>query len=404
MPLKFQLLSILIFILFLLPSYIIFGQEVNIVQNFSLYFQNYDYFFNKGSDFLLLSEINDDSIFLNNTLILYSISFIYPGIRGLLSLQNVLIDQSTPYLSFKILQAWIKVNLGNGWGISFGKKISNSMECYFKNPSDIINNKLKFGDNNQLEGRDIFEILGVLNIFGLPLDLTIIILFPDDISKLEKLPIYLAIGTIIYPFEIKFKSYLQKDYKPFFSGVFKFSLNNVNIYFDSLYYSINDIPITVERQNKDYFKYLAGISFPIVFANSSIIKAINIIIEFYHRDDGLTYSEAENYYKFLEQLSNSNPSEYLEEISSFEFFDLYKNYIFFNINFNILFIKNIDITFYCILNLEDYSFFIKPEISFEIKRFFNIIFSYFYFYGDKYSEAGQYPYYQILSLTLSKEF
>lgn len=402
-------IKIIILLLSLYLFFILFSPDVNaqgftILQNFSLKFVFYEYFWNSNSVFNRLSDNLLEDEFKYNLFFYYNIYFVSKSIQCFLSLygKNLLDISSSASLSLEVLQVWAKINIETGWSISFGRKFVKWQEGIFVNPSDLVNNQLYFGDVEDISGKDLLEILGIIEIFGQPIDINIVFLFYEDLINYEDIPVFFNFGTIIYPFETKIKIAVQNKKKPKFASTSNLAIGDFQIYYDIVYFQESEISF-VERSLKNYFQYIIGLRYDGIFTACKFIKGVNVSIEYYHRDDGLTKAEGESFYSFLSEIDlGSSSSQYLNLISEYEFFIYYKNYIFADIYIYGIISKYLDFEMTLYYNIEDNSFLYNIQLFFTPKGLFVINIGYLSCEGILNSEVMQIPYKSLIYISFSK--
>lgn len=405
------------FIIFLLIlvflAEVALSQDFNIIQNYSLNFFLYNYFWNFDSLFNKLKmDLNEDS-FEFKLNFYYSIYFVSKGIQAFLSLYSknlindvsfnglsILTDES---LSLMVNQAWIKIIIESGWSIAFGRKFVNWSECNFAtNPSDMINNQKYFGEDEDILGKDLIEILGIIDLFDHAFDISLVIPFYNSLEKIEDIPLFFSLGTILYPFELKFKAGVQNKEKPKFANTSSIALGDFQIYFDILYFQKSDITF-LERPNENYFNYVIGVKYSSTFKQNNLINGISFYVEYFHRDDGMTKEEADTFYSDLLNLYDSNKIDtFINLISQFKFFQYYKNYLFCNLSLYEIFNYHINLDFMIYYNFEDSGFLYIILLSFSPKNLFYISITYMGLYGKQNTEVMQIPYKSYILLTFSK--
>lgn len=389
------------------------SQDFNIIQNYSLSFFLYNYFCNFDSLFNKLKmDLKEDS-FEYKLNFYYSIYFVSKSTQAFLSLysknlindvsfndNSILTDKS---LSLMINQAWVKIIIESGWSIAFGRKLVDWSEChFFVNPSDMINNQKYFGEDEDISGKDLIEILGFIDLFDHAFDISLVILFYNSSEKIEDIPLFFSLGTILYPFELKFKAMVQNKEKPEFANTSSIILGDFQIFFDILYYQESDIKF-LDKPNENYFKYVIGVTYSSTFKQSNLIDGISFCMEYFHRDDGMTKEEADTFYSNLLNLYDSNQLEtFTNLISQLKFFQYYKNYLFCNISLYEIFNNHINLDFSIYYNIEDSGFLYIICLSLSPKNLFQVIITYMGSYGKQNTEVMQIPYKSYILITFSK--
>jgi hypothetical protein len=163
----------------------------------------------------------------------YSLSFKSSGISGQLSARAEGGPSEALAVSFD--QAWIKAVLGEGWALAFGRRYLKWKDGGYWNPSDVVNYRLAWASTGQAPGRDSIEVLGLLPFTDFNVDLSAATVFSKDYADVSEQPLYLAAGSILYPFELRTKAVFQADRFPLVGGAVKLSLPGAELYCDLIH-------------------------------------------------------------------------------------------------------------------------------------------------------------------------
>jgi len=402
---------ILFFIIFsnglISPNYC-FAQNSSVINSFYFSMSFYNFYWNNSSVFNRLKSIISDDSFEYSIVANYNIIFKNRFSILFLSFESTdLLDYnySTSY-SLKILQLWARINIYDFLSISFGRKVANWDDCYFESPSDMINEQSDLYSLTSISGRDIFEILGTLDIFEIPIDFDLILLFNNEIESIEDNPLFLCVSTILYPFQTKIKLKVQNKEKPKFASFTSLTLDDFQIYYDLIYFQESEIPF-IYREVKNYFNYVIGLKYETTFLNDYFVKGLTFVIEYFHRDDGLTVEEGNNLFATMSNFDLNDENQYSQYISlqeNYHFFKFFKNYLYLEFSLSNLFKSYITFLVNLFLNIDDQSFLYFIQIKFYPKTIFNLIIRFYGSYYEKDSETSQLPYSKAILLLINIKF
>jgi len=179
-------------------------------------------------------------------------------------------------------------------------------------------------------------------------------------------------------------------------------LKDFQIYYYLISFQKSEIPF-LNREVKNYFNYVIGLKYGTTFLNDLFVKGLNIVIEYFHRDDGLSKDEGNNLFTTMSNFDLSNNdqlSQYVDILENYRFFKFYKNYLFLEFSLHNFFKSNISFLANLFLNIDDKSFLYIIQLSFYPKTLFKLIIRYYGTFYEKNSETSQLPYNNAISFLL----
>jgi hypothetical protein len=342
----------------------------------------------------------------------YSLSFRSRGVSAQVSAWAQA-DASEDF-SGAIGQAWVKATFGEGWALAFGRRELQWKDGGYWNPSDVVNYRLNWdlvggAEGGEARGRDSIELIGLLPFMDFNLDLSAATAFSSDYADLEKLPLYLAAGSILYPFELRAKAALQKDRLPILGASLKLSLTGIDLYGDLAW--LFDHPLAAElgfgRARGSWPRFCVGGSWSADIGRSKLARSLNLRLEYLHQGDGLLAAQGES---FLDLLSSYVAAEDWgdaeRDASAWDgrFFALYRDYALLAIDLGEIANAHLGLSASGLANLDDGSLVLRGKLGWTPKSLVTISLASTGYFGPEGSEARALPKAFDCSLTLSKSF
>jgi hypothetical protein len=314
--------------------------------------------------------------------------------------------------AISIDQAWIKATIGEGWGIAFGRRDLGWKDGGVWNPSDIVDNSLAWNATGSPPGKDSVEVIGLLPFRDFNLDISAATVLASGIESPAELPLYLALGSILYPIELRAKLALQEGRQPFVGGAAKLSLPAGELYADALWLSDHPLAATVDPSFSPagaWFRYCAGAAWTVDLSSTKIASTLGLRMEYLRQDDGLSPQRMKSYAAYLEGLSLSTPTEvaaYGQAAGLWRgrFFALGKDYLYFGLDLGEIALLHLGLSSSCVLNIDDFSVALRNSLSWSPKNLFTLSLSASNYLGDAGSEARMLPASASYSLTLARSF
>jgi hypothetical protein len=314
--------------------------------------------------------------------------------------------------ALSIDQAWIKATLGEGWGIAFGRRELKWKDGGNWNPSDVVNNYLSWGATGQAQGRDSVELFGLLPFMDFNLDLSAAAALRSGVSDPLELPCYFAVGSILYPLELRAKAALQSGYRPRLGASARLSLSSGELYADGLWLGDNPIAHNFDAASASvgsWFRCCGGADWTFDLSASKLASAISLRLEYLRQDDGLSVGQLGKYFDTLSSFdlaSSSGPSDYVREAALWNgrFFALGRDYAFLGFSLSEIAQEHLSLSCGCDMNLDDLSFALQSSLSWSPKNLFTICLSAAEYGGKAGGEALMLPYEAQYSLSLSRSF
>jgi hypothetical protein len=353
----------------------------------------------------------------------YSLRFSTRDISG----QAVASAQGGPSSGFAIAidQAWVKASFGEGWGLAFGRRELKWKDGGYWNPSDVVNNSLVWNSAGEAPGRDSVELFGLIPFTDLNLDLSAAVALASGIENPAELPYYLALGSILYPFELRAKLAVQDGRQPLVGAAAKLSLSSGNLYADGLY--LRDHPLArtdddsvidatfPERGN--WFRYCVGGDWTLDTAQTRVAETLSMRLEYLRQDDGLGADQMKAYFSHLGGMQLDDPSAATDPTAvqavaygleakkwGGRFFALGKDYLFASFTLGELAKQHISLTEACVLNIDDLSFALRSSLSWSPRNLLTISATAANYGGKAGGEALMLPYSAQYTLSLSRSF
>jgi hypothetical protein len=307
--------------------------------------------------------------------------------------------------SFKLSvdQAWVKATFGEGWAMAFGRRELKWKDGGYWNPSDIVNNKLAWGvaglsGAGEAAGRDSIEAFGLIPLMDLNIDISAATVFSGDLSSPDELPLYIAAGSIIYPFEFRTKAAFMSDRLPLVGASARWTLESGEVYVDGLW--LEDGPIAADfgvgPSNGSWFRYCAGAAWTASLAATKIAKTLSLQTEYLRQDDGLDSATMSSYFDGLDAADALKWGG--------RFFALGRDYAYARLALGDIANLHLSLSETCVLNLDDLSFALASALTWSPLGLFSICLSASNYGGSSGGEALMIPYAAQYSLTLSRSF
>jgi hypothetical protein len=337
----------------------------------------------------------------------YSLSFRARGVSGQVSAWAQ--ADASEALTGEIGQAWIKATFGEGWALAFGRRELQWKDGGYWNPSDVVNYRLSWEQAGEARGRDSIELIGLLPFMDFNLDLSAATAFGADYGDLEELPLYLAAGTILYPFELRAKAALQKDRLPILGGAVKLSLTGIDLYGDLAW--IRDHPLAGELgigpSEGSWLRFCVGGSWSADIGRSKLARSMTLRLEYLRQDDGLSCDQGKG---FLDQMSANVAAASWADAGSAaldwngRFFSLYRDYALLALDIGEIANAHLGLSASGLLNLDDASLALRGKLSWSPRNLMTIGLGGTAYFGPDGSEAMALPKVFDCSLALSKSF
>ncbi len=311
-----------------------------------------------------------------NSLMDYTARFITDSATGTIVAEGLL-DHSGEYFG-TILQAWCGASMIDGWVLNFGKKIVKWEDGGFSNPSDIVNVRAEYAKKGGREGRHLVELVGTLPVGdSFVLDLSAVTTLDPATSKVAEVPIFLACGTTLYPFEIRLKGGFYNGSTPDVGLALKASLYNLQWYIDALYSREPDLS-SISRGEADTLRVCLGFTGTLPLKRP-YAKGLEFAFELSGRSDGLTRDEGMAYVRGGGRVAADSPFKpYVE----------YRWYAFGKASLRNIANVNLDWTEIWHINAVDRSGMVESKLSWAPRNVFTITGSYTLRYGDSSSESA----------------
>jgi len=386
--------------------YIIFIIFLFFISNHFVYCQEINFDFFSNFKFIQLNEksIFDPDLFdMNNFESLFYVNLKFLGRGEFYSFFMILsiyyysnpIYNNITKSSIKIDEIYLNIFL-NYFYINFGKKYFKWGSSIFFNPIDILNikgeNKLSSFEN---EGP---SYLHLMIPFAEYFSLSFISFIKDDFyEKMENLPIITKINYESNNLSFFIFGIFQKNYRPIYgfntemilaSKSFEFKIYNetvIKYQSDKTYFTNN---LEELKYNDDKFiNSLVGVNFTFNINNFDFLGQLLLYLEIYYNSENWDENQFKNFLLKYESLYDS------EKLTLFgSYFNLFTNskiYLWALIEIKDFLIEKFNFETQLIYNYNDESFLNKYGISYNTNNF-SISISFFYVYGEKYSEFGNY--------------
>jgi hypothetical protein len=339
----------------------------------------------------------------------YSLSFRARGVSGQVS---AWVDaDSSEALSGAISQAWIKATFGEGWAIAFGRHELAWKDGGYWNPSDVVNSRLSWDQKGEAAGSDSVELIGLLPFMDFNLDINAATAFAAGADDLEELPLYLAVGSILYPFELRAKAAFQADRLPLLGGAVKLSLTGIDLYGDLIW--LQDRPLAREldpsfaAEEGSWLRFCVGGSWSADISRSKIAKSLSLRLEYLHQGDGLTKDQGSQFIDYLGSV-RAIPT-YMAWSAAYNawddrFFSLYRDYAFLALSLYDIGNAHLGFDASGLANLDDWSLALRGTLSWSPKNLMKISLGATGYLGPEGSEARALPKAFECSVKLSKSF
>lgn len=345
----------------------------------------------------------------------YSLSFRARGVSGQVSAWAQ--ADASESLAGSISQAWIKATFGEGWALAFGRRELQWKDGGYWNPSDVVNYRLSWdlvsgADGGEIEGRDSIELIGLLPFMDFNLDVSAATVFSAQYDDLEELPLYIAAGSILYPFELRAKAALQADRLPILGAALKLSLTGIDLYGDLAW--IFDHPLAAElgfgADEGSWLRFCLGGTWSADISRSKLAKSMTLRIEYLRQDDGLTAGQGSDFFDYLSGIPTPDPSPtstpYWIALGAWadRFFSLYRDYAAVVLDIGEIANAHLNLSASGLINLDDRSLALRGKLSWTPKNLMTISLGGTGYFGPEGSEAEALPKVFDCSLTLSKSF
>jgi hypothetical protein len=362
----------------------------------------------EGSPFLRWMGEVDEWGLASSAYSSYSLSFRARGVSGQVSAWAQ--ADASESLEGAISQAWIKATFGEGWALAFGRRELQWKDGGYWNPSDVVNYRLSWDQTGEVEGRDSIELIGLLPFMDFNLDLSAATVFSAEYDDLEELPLYIAAGSILYPFELRAKAALQADRLPILGAALKLSLTGVDLYGDLAW--VFDHPLAAElgfgAEEGSWLRFCLGGTWSADISRSKLAKSLTLRLEYLRQDDGLTADQGSDFFGYVSGLPPPTPSPgaYWAALSVWNdrFFSLYRDYALLALDFGEIANAHLNLSSSGLVNLDDYSLALRGKLSWTPKNLMTISLGGTGYFGPEGSEAEALPKVFDCSLTLSKSF
>jgi hypothetical protein len=388
--------------------------ETKVIQGISVSLAATETMARKDSPFLRWMSDVDEWGLASSAYSSYSLSFRARGVSGQVSAWAQ--ADASESLAGAISQAWIKATFGEGWALAFGRRELQWKDGGYWNPSDVVNYRLSWdpvggADAGEIEGRDSIELIGLLPFMDFNLDVSAATVFSAQYDDLEKLPLYIAAGSILYPFELRAKAALQADRLPILGAALKLSLTGIDLYGDLAW--IFDHPLAREIDSSysaaegSWLRFCLGGTWSADISRSKLAKSMTLRIEYLRQDDGLTADQGESYFARLD--SYSLPTDfnlYKADASAWadRYFALYRDYALIALDIGEIANAHLNFSASGLVNLDDLSLALRGKLSWTPKNLMTISLGGTGYFGPEGSEAKALPKVFDCSLTLSKSF
>jgi len=385
------------------------AQESNVINNFNFEMRTKYFLFPSDAEAQYNDKLLDD--FYYDMALNYSTRFITRDMSGLFALQGKFNKKE---VTFDISEGWLKLILFPGLGISSGLKKVDWQEKIFGNPSNLfaVSNILDMNEKAALPLS--IELFGSLPLFDLNIDFSVITFFVP-VNKLELLPVFYSLSSIMYPFEFKIKGGFRKDKKPDWGMSIKFAFFLFDFVFDASwlkdsvikYYKKNeDMFVEENPSGNDYFR----IGLSICFSSPYLTEYLNFITfrsDFLYQSDGWSKENGDTFFNMIDKydlLNEIDVQKYLVLYDSFSIINLYRYYLFSSIGLKGFLYNSIELGIDNTINLVDFSFNIGFRINFKLYRFFVLKAKYNYFNGETNTEFGSRISGHMIELSITRFF
>jgi hypothetical protein len=368
----------------------------------------------EGSPFLRAVGDLDEWGLASSAYTSYSLSFRSRGVSGQVSAWAQ--ADASEDLAGAIGQAWIKATFGEGWALAFGRRELQWKDGGYWNPSDVVNYRLRWdlvsgADGGEARGRDSIELLGLLPFMDFNLDLSAATAFSADYADLEKLPLYLAAGSILYPFELRAKAALQKDRLPILGAALKLSLTGIDLYGDLAWFF--DHPLAAELDPSfasaegSWPRFCVGGTWSADISRSKLAKSLNLRLEYLHQADGLMADQGGAFFARLGSYDLTTDFDlYAADAAAWDgrFFALYRDYAILVLDLGEIANAHLGLSASGLANLDDGSLVLRGALSWKPKDLVTISLGSTGYFGPAGSEARSLPKVFDCTLALSKSF
>lgn len=363
-------------LLFFFCNLQLFAQEARVVSNINFSFPMTYKYVNSESPFF---TTNDEHDFSTNTLASGNLKMIIPYVQL----------SSSFYVNLPNFQAFnagintlfLKFSPALGWGVNIGRFRLNWSDGAMWNVSDVVNNRVADDVITGDSGKDAIEILGGFSLFSLAIDINMATSFDFDNINDTHMPIYIALGTILYPLEVRLK-FAYADTVPYYGYAMKYSNDYFNLFVDGIFLQGDFIRDKFNYTAPDFaWRQSIGFSFVRSLTN---LHSISFSTEYLHQTDGLTKSMGKNTFKSI--TTNVGTNNDIGLLLGNYAFDFYKNYIYadFGYSYSYFFGTSASLLF----NIEDLSGIASISASYTTKYKIQLYSSLAYAFGDTYTEGG----------------
>jgi hypothetical protein len=379
------------------------GFDVQTINNSSQLFPT-NFYKSEGFDFYIISSLVVKSDFGGNC-------------KGFINLVDIYYPKTfttnTPQETLMIKDVYIDV-MNDVFSLRLGKQFIKWGSSVFFYPIDVVNiRKDPLSYTGFDEGKPSIDLSIPIQDFCSLSFISVV----DSLrtTNITDLPIIAKFSLFLNEFDMFLFSEYQQNYRPIYGMDldYTFSLGD-NWSFKT--YSELGLKWDTGRQmiimtngaytldtmtNNIFFTGVIGGSASYSFNSTTFIDGITFLFELYYNDENWNKQNFQDYLSYLGQLSLDN---YNNSIGYFETFKNSKTYLYLAGNLTGLFVKDLNLTCGCVLNVEDFSSVLSSSLDYKINSNTSAQLNAQFYLGNNSSEFGNLTQKNLFNCSLSIYF